>query len=185
MKSEWSQDVYVKAWDYATLAHHGQTYAGPREGMKYDYINHIGSVTMELIWSLGGTGGVDGNLALQCAILHDSIEDTTTTYENLVNTFGKKVADGVQALTKNEALSTKAEQMSDSLARIKLQPSEVWMVKLSDRITNLSEPPYYWSKEKRSKYLHEARFILAELGSSNQLLAERLASRIASYQQYL
>jgi len=43
MESNWSQDVYLKAWDFATIAHQGQTYAGPIAGQRIDYINHIGS----------------------------------------------------------------------------------------------------------------------------------------------
>ncbi len=185
MVCNWSQDIFVRAWDFATLAHQGQTYAGPIEGQHFDYINHIGSVAMELIWALHNTPSVDGNLAIQCALLHDTLEDTKTTYEDLVSIFGERVANGVKALTKDESLSTKYEQMQDSLERIKLQPVEIWMVNLADRITNLSEPPFHWSKEKKIKYREEALLIHRELGSANELLSERLLSRIDSYQRYI
>ena len=185
MASNWSQDVFVKAWDFATLAHHGQTYGGPLEGQKFDYINHIGSVVMELIWALNNTPAADGNLAIQCALLHDTIEDTSVTYEEILLTFGENVAKGVQALTKNEQLPTKHEQMLESLARIKMQPAEVWMVKLADRITNLSAPPFYWTKEKKIKYRDEALLIHSELYTANSFLSERLISRIDSYQNYI
>jgi len=69
----------------------------------------------------------------------------------LEDRFGKAVTDGVKALTKNESLP-KDRQMSDSLHRIKLQPSEIWAVKLADRITNLQPPPAYWSREKIPNY---------------------------------
>ncbi|MES2673831.1 MAG: HD domain-containing protein [Pseudomonadota bacterium] len=185
MTSNWTQDIFVKAWDFATLAHHGQTYGGPVEGQKFDYINHIGSVAMELIWALNNTPEADGNLAIQCALLHDTLEDTKITYEEVVSMFGQDVAEGVRALTKNESLATKHEQMLDSLQRIKKQPVEVWMVKLADRITNLSAPPFYWSREKKISYREEALIIHEELHTANMFLSERLLSRIESYQNYI
>lgn len=185
MKPNWSQDIYVKAWDFATLAHHGQTYGGPLEGQQFDYINHIGSVAMEVIWALNCTPNLDGNLAIQCALLHDSLEDTEASFENLAAEFGIKVAQGVRALTKDETLSTKREQMVDSLKRIKQQPVEVWMVKLADRITNLSAPPFYWTKEKKINYREEAILIHTELGSANRHLSDRILERIKNYQEFI
>lgn len=185
MKQNWSQDIYVKAWDFATMAHEGQTYGGPTEGQRIPYINHIGSVAMELICGLGSDESLDGNLAIQCALLHDTIEDTNINFETIESHFGLEVAQGVQALTKNESLTTKDEQILDSIKRIKLQPKEVWMVKLADRITNLSEPPAYWPSEKRTKYREEALIIHKHLSISNELLATRLLSRSESYKKYI
>jgi (p)ppGpp synthase/HD superfamily hydrolase len=179
-----SQDVFVKAWDFATLAHQGQTYGGAIEGQQYDYINHVGSVAMELIWALNLTPTADGNLAIQCALLHDILEDTKTTYEDLVAKFGENVAEGVQALTKNAHLPSKQEQMMDSLQRIKRQPTEIWMVKLADRITNLSAPPYYWTKDKKIAYREEAVLIYNQLQDANGHLAQRLSARINDYQNF-
>ena len=185
MASNWSQDIFVKAWDFATLAHRGQTYSGPLEGQQYDYISHIGSVAMELIWALNNTLEADANLAIQCALLHDTLEDTATTYEDVAKIFGKQVADGVRALTKDTSLPSKHDQMMDSLQRIKMHPTEVWMVKLADRITNLSAPPFYWTKEKKMQYREEALLIHHELHTASNLLSERLLARINSYQNYI
>lgn len=115
MKQNWSQDVYVKAWNFATMAHEGQTYGGPIEGQRIPYINHIGSVAMELICGLNSDPSLNGNLAIQCVLLHDTIEDTHVDFEAIKKEFGIKVAEGVQALTKDESLPTKSEQISDSL----------------------------------------------------------------------
>lgn len=185
MKQNWSQDIYVKAWDFATTAHEGQTYGGPVKGQRIPYINHIGSVTMELICGLNSDANLNGNLAIQCALLHDTIEDTDIDFYAIEAEFGLDVAQGVQALTKNESLATKEEQMLDSLERIKLQPKEVWMVKLADRITNLSEPPEYWTSEKRTKYCEEAMSIHNHLHEANELLATRLLSRAKYYINYI
>ncbi|MEM7129043.1 MAG: HD domain-containing protein [Chloroflexota bacterium] len=185
MKQSWTQDVFIKAWDFATLAHHGQTYGGPNEGQRIDYINHVGAVTMEVIWALQFVNDCDGDLAIQCALLHDVVEDTEYTIESVAQRFGNSVADGVAALTKDKTLATKQEQMADSLRRIREQPVEVWMVKLADRITNLSEPPFYWSDEKKSAYREEAVTIHRALHEANASLASRLSGKIEVYGQYI
>ena len=123
-------------------------------------------------------------LAVLCALLHDTIEDTEITYEQLVEQFGVEVAQGVSALTKDNNLTTKQAKMEDSLRRIKLQPSAVWLVKLADRITNLQPPPGHWNKDKTNRYRVEAQLILAQLGSANAMLAKRLQQKIDNYQQY-
>mgnify|MGYP000551063380 CR=1 FL=1 len=177
----WNPDLYKKAWDFAALAHKGQTYGGSEEGVHVEYISHIGSVAMEVISGLEGAPDCDADLAIQCALLHDVIEDTDWTYEQVLEKFGKSVADGVQALSKDTSLPTKREQMEDSLRRIKEQPKEVWMVKLADRITNLYSSPYYWNHKKQLKYQEEARLIYDALHECNPKLAKRLAKKIEAY----
>jgi guanosine-3',5'-bis(diphosphate) 3'-pyrophosphohydrolase len=71
--------------------------------------------------------------------------------------------------------------MADSLARIRAQPREVWLVKLADRIVNLGPPPTDWSTDKRRAYQAEARGILTALAEASPYLADRLNARIAAY----
>ena len=179
--STWSPDAFAKAWHFASLHHAGQTYAGPEEGQSFDYLTHVGSVVVELIWALPTAPNTDGNLALQCAVLHDVIEDTDATYDLVAESFGKAVADGVMALSKNPALPTKAGQMADSLRRIRQQPQEVWMVKMADRITNLDPPPYHWDDTKIKAYRREAIAIHDALHTANAALANRLREKIKQY----
>ncbi|WP_323696543.1 HD domain-containing protein [Thiorhodovibrio litoralis] len=127
----------------------------------------------------------NADLLVSCALLHDSIEDTTTTYEDIEELFGIEIADGVLSLTKNTMLPSKLEQMTDSIKRIRSQPLEVWMVKLCDRITNLQPPPRHWDKIKIENYKNEAGFILDRLGEASPFLADRLSNKIANYEQYL
>ena len=183
--STWSPDVFAKAWRFASLHHAGQTYAGPEEGMSFEYLNHIGSVAMELAWGLPTVPDADADLAIQCAVLHDVIEDTAATYEMVREHFGKAVADGVMALSKDDALPTKAAQMKDSLQRIRMQPREVWMVKMADRIANLDPPPFHWDSEKIEAYRQEAIAIHDALHTANAALAERLQERIEQYGRYV
>lgn len=178
----WDQDTYLKAWNYASTIHLGQTIPGS----DISYINHLGLVSMEATAAIANDSNINNpNLLILCALLHDSIEDTPTTYEEIKNEFGTEVANGVMSLSKNEELPTKKEQMDDSLRRIRQQPKEVWMVKLCDRITNLQPPPKHWSKDKMSKYRDEAHCILEQLGEANQFLAERLKVKIDGYDQYM
>lgn len=177
----WNQDRYIDAWNYASEIHHGQKLPGSET----PYINHLGLVAMEATAAVAHTDIHNPNVLVLCALLHDSIEDTPAEYEDIKQKFGVEIADGVLSLTKNTELSTKSKQMEDSVHRIKKQPKEVWMVKLCDRITNLQPPPKYWDKSKIANYQIEARYILEQLGESNQFLAERLHTKINSYGQYL
>lgn len=185
MTNPWNPEVYLNAWRFATHAHEGQTYGGPNEGEHVPYLNHIGAVAMEVMLALSSTPEpLNGDLAIQCALLHDVVEDTEHSIEDIAAEFGTEVAAGVSALTKDEALPTKREQMQDSLRRIKVQPPEVWMVKLADRITNLQKPPFYWDAEKAQKYRNEAQLIYDELHEANPALARRLMQKIEAYQHF-
>lgn len=185
MPNLWSPDVFIKAWEYAAIAHHGQTYSTPVEGLRMDYLTHVGAVAMELMHGLvADRQGLAFDYALQCALLHDVLEDTPRTYAELAGEFGVKIADGVAALSKNPNLP-RTEQMLDSLKRIQQQPKEVWAVKLADRINNLSTPPAHWSKERKLAYRAEAQVIYDHLHPAHTLLATRLQQKIADYAQYL
>jgi (p)ppGpp synthase/HD superfamily hydrolase len=139
---------------------------------------------MEVIAAFRAEPDHDQELAVQCALLHDVIEDTGVPYTSLVGDFGIAVAEGVMALTKNETLD-KSLQMADSLKRIRQQPEEVWMVKLADRITNLQPPPSYWTKDKIAAYHAEAIAILNALGDASSALSTRLGDKIDAYKLYI
>ncbi len=181
----WNQEIYRKAWYFATKKHTGQKYGGAEQDEMIDYLNHIGSVVMEVFWLLQNTKEeLNANLSIQCAILHDTIEDTDTNYDELKDIFGNEVAEGVQALTKNENLQ-KNEQMSDSLRRIKLHSREIMIVKMADRISNLDQPPYYWDNNKKMSYIKEAEIIYSELKTANSLISSRLRSKIDNYHKFI
>ncbi|MBV69767.1 MAG: guanosine polyphosphate pyrophosphohydrolase [Myxococcales bacterium] len=147
------------------------------------YCVHVGMVTMEICAALTVESFLKPNLAIQCACLHDVLEDTAITYAELKASFGSDVADGVAALTKNENLS-KADAMLDSVNRLLSQPPDVRAVKLADRITNLQPPPPHWTLGKRRAYAKEARMILEKLGSASEYLRMRLNEAIAAYEAH-
>ncbi len=123
------------------------------------------------------------SFAVQLALLHDTLEDTPTTYDDLSFSFSKRVADGVLALSKDKTIP-KENQLNDSIQRILLQPKEVCSVKLADRITNLLPQTPHWSKGKIATYHSQAKFILESLKGCNQYLENRLASKIIEYQSH-
>jgi (p)ppGpp synthase/HD superfamily hydrolase len=180
MGNNWSQENYIKALKKAALAHQGQKVPGT----KISYIMHLSFVSMEIIAALNIEPERDGNLAIQCAILHDTIEDTNTTFEQLESEFGAKIANGVLALSKDSSLE-KSLQMADSLRRIKQQPQEIWMVKLADRISNLQPPPQHWKEDKIIKYREEAIIIYEALKDASPFLAARLAGKIENYKDFI
>jgi (p)ppGpp synthase/HD superfamily hydrolase len=172
----WSQDYYLKAYKFAAQAHLGQVVPGTA----IPYLMHLTFVSIEVIGALRFEPGRDEDLAVQCALLHDVLEDTQTQYSDLSAQFGVQVAEGVLALTKDSRLPKEA-QMQDSLRRIRLQPPEIAMVKLADRITNLQPPPAHWGAEKIQAYQLEAIDILSGLGSASRYLATRLGEKIRDY----
>ncbi|MCG8424169.1 MAG: HD domain-containing protein [Proteobacteria bacterium] len=177
----WSPDRYIAAYRVAAEAHRGQTVPGT-DGLPY--VMHISLVTMEVMTALWVDRVADPDLAVQCALLHDTIEDTSVTYRDLADRFGRAVADGVQALSKDPKVP-RDRRMRDSLQRIRQQPAEVWMVKLADRITNLQPPPARWSRVKRLRYRDEAGDIAAALGSASAHLAARIQAKIDAYRAHI
>ncbi|OWP86775.1 guanosine-3',5'-bis(diphosphate) 3'-pyrophosphohydrolase [Flavobacterium covae] len=180
MDKEFTIDNLQELWQKVSLLHKGQTYGGQYKGEKIEYINHIGSVVFEIINASKSTSDFNLGLAIKCALLHDTLEDTNYTKVSLEKEYGKQVLDGVLALTKNPTLDRNL-QMIDSLNRIQLQPKEVWAVKMADRICNLYAPPYYWNQSKKDKYLDEAKIIYEQLKTGNKYLAKRLLSKIEEY----
>lgn len=176
----YSQDIYRKALDFAATAHGEQIFPGK----PYSYVVHITAVAMEVIFACNQEPELDINLAINCALLHDVVEDTPHTGEEVEQTFGTAVAEGVLALSKDMTLP-KEEQLKDSLERIRRQPYAVWAVKLADRISNLEEPPHYWKTPQIAAYLKEAQLILESLGEASPYLAARLEHRIEGYSNYL
>lgn len=183
-------ELYKRALDFAARAHGDQRVPGSG----YPYVVHVAKVAMEVIAATETEGGLDRDLAITCALLHDTVEDAEprvdpetgadrarTDWLFIIRTeFGDSVAAGVSALTKDARLP-KSERMADSLRRLQQQPRAVQIVKLADRITNLEPAPSSWSREKRSAYFEEAKEILAALGGASACLAARLRRKLFEY----
>ncbi|AFM04384.1 hypothetical protein Fleli_2000 [Bernardetia litoralis DSM 6794] len=178
-------DLYRDALYFACKAHEGQKMSTSIPNVEFPYFLHITEVMTETLIAFQETNNqkLNQDLGVLVAILHDTIEDTSVTLEEIETKYGTEVKNGVWAMTKNEILP-KEKQMNDSLEKLLKQPKEVQFVKLADRIVNLKEPPHYWNLEKRKRYQKEAQTILEKLGSTNEYLAKRLEDKIKNYEQY-
>ena len=174
------QDTYQKALRYAAEKHALLQQTLPDSIIPYAV--HVSNVAMEILVAGTHSKDFDTEYAIQVALLHDVLEDTVVTAEELSTLFGSEVTTGVKALTKNKLLP-KNEQMKDSLQRIKQCVPEVCAVKLADRITNMQEPPLFWTTEKKQNYLREAGLILKELSGTNEYLEKRLELKIEAYRE--
>lgn len=172
------QTIYQETIKFAAAKHQEQKQMIP--GSNLPYVVHLSNVAMEVIIAAQHTPDFNIDFAVQVALLHDTVEDTSTSIEELGNLFGSEVAAAVSALTKNESLP-KSGKMQDSLSRIKLLPKEVWAVKLADRITNLQKPPLHWNASKINEYRNEAIALLDELSGGNAYLEARLGKKIMAY----
>lgn len=181
---EHDADLYNRAARFAATAHQGAHVPGA----ELPYLLHVVQVCHEALGAAAADPSLDRRLVLVCALLHDTVEDTPTTADEIAAAFGSAAAQGVSALSKRPEADgrslTKAEQMVDSLARIRAQPREVWAVKLADRITNLQAPPHYWSRKRIRTYQAEAGLILEQLGEASPALAARLREKITAYGPY-
>jgi guanosine-3',5'-bis(diphosphate) 3'-pyrophosphohydrolase len=116
------------------------------------YINHpIAVATL-----LAVEGDVADQATLFCAILHDTVEDTDTTFSELEERFGQEVADLVRELTDDKSLK-KYERKRLQIEHATQSSSRAKLVKLADKICNVRDltvsPPTDWPLERRREYL--------------------------------
>ncbi len=169
----WNQELFKQTLDFAARAHGDQK---TKTGVPY--VVHLVKVATEVLCAADGSFDVD--FAMQCALLHDCMEDAGVSHQALAQAFGARVADGVRALSKDDAVG-RGNRMDDVLRRIRTQPREVWLVKLADRITNLEPPPPQWDDAKVAEYREEAGRIYEALHGCHAGLAARLQQKIAAY----
>ncbi|MEO7337706.1 MAG: HD domain-containing protein, partial [Caldimonas sp.] len=107
------------------------------------YINH----PLELAHVLATEGGVTDVETLIAAVLHDTVEDTQTTYDELVQHFGRTVADVVQEVTDDKNL-LKEQRKERQVEHAPHLSERAALVKLADKTCNLRDvannPPAGW-----------------------------------------
>jgi guanosine-3',5'-bis(diphosphate) 3'-pyrophosphohydrolase len=124
------------------------------------YINH----PIALADILVNEGGITDHVVLCAAILHDTIEDTETTYDELVSVFGRDIADVVAEVTVDKTLKPSVrKQLQIDHAPHASQRAK--LVKLADKTCNLRDlgtaPPPEWSDERRREYFDWAEKVVA------------------------
>lgn len=167
------QDFYNKALFYAAVAHNGQFYAGD-----LPYIVHVCMVADEVTAADRHEPLQNLKDAVQIALLHDVLEDTPITKEEMLKTFDPAVVSGVDLLTKKEGLP-----IPEYLKKISAGGSDVSTIKMCDRIINLQKPPAHWNSEKISEYYEESLLILEILGWSSEYVSGRLEMKIELYEE--
>jgi guanosine-3',5'-bis(diphosphate) 3'-pyrophosphohydrolase len=121
---------FQEAVSYAARAHRNQL----RKDGRTPYVAHVIRAAMTVSWVFG----CNDKIALLSAILHDTIEDTTTDYDDIAERFGVAVADCVACLTKNMAMPEAARE-AEYDARIASGPWQARLVKLADVYENLCD----------------------------------------------
>ena len=133
------------------------------------YINH----PIALADILVNEGGVTDHVVLCAAILHDTIEDTETTYEELMVAFGREIADVVAEVTDDKSLD-KAERKLLQIEHAAHASPRAKLVKLADKTCNLRDiattPPADWSDERRWEYFDWAKKVVAGVRGTNAAL---------------
>jgi guanosine-3',5'-bis(diphosphate) 3'-pyrophosphohydrolase len=126
------------------------------------YINH----PIALAQVLAGEGGVVDAEVLAAALLHDTIEDTETSFDELKRHFGRRVALMVLEVTDNKRLrkETRKRLQVEHAAHLSRGAK---LVKLADKICNLrdlrSRPPVGWDKKRRREYFEWAKRVIDRL----------------------
>lgn len=157
---------YRRAAHFAAQKHAGQL----RKDGHTPYIAHPAGVAAIL-----RAGGVEDEATITSALLHDTLEDTHTTYEELRDTFGQEVADTVKELT-NDARLPKAEQKRAQIEHGKTG-SERWAaVKIADKIANLTDiiriPPKGWDAARKIAYYNHAKAVVDGMTNAPPRLKE-------------
>ena len=154
------------AADYAARQHTAQR----RKGEAAEpYVNHLTEVAALLAEATGG----DDVVLLMGGLLHDTLEDTDATYEDLVQRFGEDVAALVaevaddKSLKKEERKRLQVETTAQKSRRAKL-------LKIADKTSNLrsllKSPPKGWTEERLRDYVMWAGDVVRSCRGLNEKL---------------
>ncbi len=141
-------DHLDQAMAYALACHQGQTRPNGEP-----YAEHL----LEVLEILVVGAGVRDDEVLVAALLHDVVEDTSSSLEDVGARFGPEVADLVQWLTKPEPGSGQKESDARQayLARLRGAPEPALVVKLADRLSNVQRLDTHPRPAKRASYYRE------------------------------
>jgi guanosine-3',5'-bis(diphosphate) 3'-pyrophosphohydrolase len=132
------------------------------------YINH----PVEVANILANVGKVDDVDILVAALLHDTVEDTETTAEEIEKNFGKKVRKYVLEVTDDKSLpkETRKQLQVDHAAGLSRGAKQI---KLADKISNISDimdHPPDWPVERKLEYVQWGEDVVRGLRGTNKKL---------------
>lgn len=161
--------LVTQAYAFAAERHVHQRRKGEKEE---PYLNHLVEVAALIAEA---TEGRDTNLVV-AAILHDTIEDTDTSHDELEGLFSKDVADLVSEVTDNKALS-KQTRKDLQVQKTPGKSDRAKMIKIADKTSNLrsilNSPPGNWDERRKETYLEWARQVVGGARGVNSWLEGR------------
>jgi guanosine-3',5'-bis(diphosphate) 3'-pyrophosphohydrolase len=140
---------------FAARAHQGQL----RKDWQTPYASHVFRACLVLRHVFG----IDDGVVLTAAVLHDTIEDTTTDFDDLKESFGPEVAGWVATLSKDKRLEETSREEA-YMAGLSAAPWQVKACKLADIFDNLMDSGHL-SGQSRQRTLSRSRSYLAALDS--------------------
>jgi guanosine-3',5'-bis(diphosphate) 3'-pyrophosphohydrolase len=133
------------------------------------YINH----PIALARVLAVEGQITDHKTLAAAILHDTLEDTETTYEELKEKFGRTVAETVREVTDDKTLPKK-DRKQLQIEHAKHLSRRARLVKLADKTCNVRDmsahPPHGWPLERRREYFDWAKRVVEQIRGTHEQL---------------
>ena len=143
------------------------------------YINH----PLALARLLAVDCGINDLDVLRAAVLHDTVEDTETTIDELSARFGPTVAGIVQEVTDDTALPAH-ERKALQIEHAAHKSTSAALVKLADKTCNLRDlakaPPQGWPLKRRQDYFDWARLVVDGLPAVSPLLRQAFDNAFAA-----
>jgi guanosine-3',5'-bis(diphosphate) 3'-pyrophosphohydrolase len=155
--------LVLKAAFYSGEKHKNQR---RRDVAETPYINH----PLEVAYILMSEGGVTDAATLAAALLHDTIEDTNTTREELLMVFGREVSELVVELT-DLATTTPEDKKRRELEHAYKLSDKAKRIKLADKTANIRDlstmPPANWDLHRKICYFEFAARIVEATGDAS------------------
>ncbi|GMS83122.1 hypothetical protein PENTCL1PPCAC_5297 [Pristionchus entomophagus] len=163
-------NLIVKAADFAARRHRTQK---RKDHAQTPYINHPVGVA----YILTSIGRVTDPVVLAAAYLHDTVEDTKTTIEEIEMEFGKEVRKIVEEVTDDKSLP-KATRKALQVEKAPHKSPQAKLVKLADKLYNLRDlersTPHGWDKKRVKEYFKWSRDVVAGCKGTNDALEAAL-----------
>lgn len=176
-KSDPNFSKFLEAVCFAAEKHFGQT---RKDFAATPYIFHPIGVALSL-WE---EGLVKDPVVIIAALLHDTLEDTSATKEEIESLFGLQVSEIIGELTNPDELSSE-EAKTWQVSHAPSLSNEAKLVKLADRLYNIRDlrvPPVGWSEEKVQGYYVWGQKLLDVLKGTNFQLEQLLQDEIHAHQ---
>jgi len=172
---------FLKALSFSAGKHRHQR---RKDSSASPYINHPIEVA-NILWTIGEVYDEDAIIA---AILHDTIEDTDTTPEEIRLSFGDEVLGLVLEVSDDKKLP-KQERKQNQILHSPHLSQNAKQIKLADKICNVRDiacdPPDHWSLQRRIDYLQWAQEVIDGLRGINEKLEKHFDDTLASARQKL